>query len=99
MRGRIDGAIAELEDPSVFTAFSAVIAPVVAGVAPGAGAWGRIDGEHAWVRRDWLRAQAPTAPAERDAWLAQLDGMLAFAASRGWVSGDEVHAHLELPGD
>lgn len=47
----------------------------------------------AMIRVDWLRASAAGTD---DAWSEAFDGMLAFAASKGWMSGDgqAVEAHI-----
>jgi len=52
---------------------------------------GRYDGEHAWITKAWLIAQAP-----KDAnWRGEFDKMAAFAQSKGWVEGDAIRAHVE----
>jgi hypothetical protein len=53
-----------------------------------------IEPEHAWVGPDALRELAGDRASDPK-WLEQLDGMLAFAASKGWVREDgAVRAHL-----
>lgn len=46
-------------------------------------------GGHAWVAEDFLRAQGD------EAWRTKLDGMIAFARSRGWYEGGRIRAHVE----
>ena len=50
------------------------------------------DGEHAWLRLGWLRAQG----GDGAEWLQAFAGMVAHATSRGWTSedGELVRAHL-----
>jgi len=51
--------------------------------------------EHSYVEPGTLRQLAGDR-AEDSAWLADLDGMLAYAQSKGWVREDgAVRAHLE----
>jgi len=52
---------------------------------------GRFDGEHAWIERSWLVAQAGGG-AE---WAAGFEKMMAFAQSKGWVADDAIRAHIE----
>jgi len=52
---------------------------------------GRYDGEHAWITKTWLIAQAPKDPS----WRAEFDKMVAFAQSKGWIEGDAIRAHVE----
>ncbi len=52
-------------------------------------------GEHAFVDRETLLAMDGARAQDAD-WVAALDGMLAFAASKGWVNDDgETRAHIE----
>jgi hypothetical protein len=53
---------------------------------------GRVDGDHVWVDRSWLEGQGPAD----EEWRQGLDSMLAFAASKGWMSEDgrAVRAHV-----
>jgi hypothetical protein len=50
---------------------------------------------HVWVPVDWVRGQA--AGRVPDGWAADFDGMVAFAASKGWLSDDRrfIQAHVE----
>jgi hypothetical protein len=51
--------------------------------------------EHAFVAPEALRSLAGDR-ADDDTWREQLDGMLAYAASKGWVRQDgAVRAHVE----
>jgi hypothetical protein len=51
--------------------------------------------EHAYVTRDALRSLAGDR-ADDPAWQEQLEGMLAYASSKGWVRDDgAVRAHVE----
>jgi hypothetical protein len=56
--------------------------------------WGRADddGQHAWIRVAALRHAGPSDRM----WGSKLDGMLAYASSKGWMSEDglEVRAHI-----
>jgi hypothetical protein len=72
-----------LVDPQVFTAFDAV-------VAGDPGVAGRLDGDHLWVNVAWLREVAGGDPE----WDEKFAGMLAYAASKGWVDGETVRAHV-----
>jgi hypothetical protein len=52
---------------------------------------GRLDDDgHAWVGLDWVRASS-SAPA------AAIDGMVEYAASKGWLGdgGSVLRAHVE----
>jgi hypothetical protein len=53
---------------------------------------GRADGDHAWLDAGALRAAGDGSAA----WAAGFDGMLAYAASKGWASedGTRVRAHI-----
>lgn len=54
---------------------------------------GRLEGEHAWLRIDALRA---AARGDRDeAWVTGFDGMIGYAHKQGWTNdAGEVRAHL-----
>ena len=54
---------------------------------------GRLDNDHAWLSIAELQARC-VGPHGADA--AQFDAMVAFAASRGWVAGQELRAHIQL---
>jgi hypothetical protein len=53
---------------------------------------GSVDGEHAWLEAGALRAAGDGS----EAWASRFDGMLAYAASKGWTSEDgaRVRAHI-----
>lgn len=92
----IASQICTLREPEVFTAFSARSSSTDASVVgPAMGAAGRAadEADHVWVAVDWLRAAGPDDAAWRD----QLDGMIAYAATKGWTDDASTHikAHLE----
>ena len=53
---------------------------------------GTVDGDHAWLDAGALRAAGDGSPS----WGAAFDGMLAYAADKGWTSedGTRVRAHI-----
>ena len=53
---------------------------------------GTIDGDYAWLVADALRAAGDGS----SSWTADFYGMLAYAKTRGWTSGDDsqVRAHI-----
>ncbi len=59
----------------------------------------RARGQHAFVDRETLLALAGDRALD-PGWVAQLDAMLAYAASRGWVDdAGATRAHIEYAGD
>lgn len=92
---RIDSASAVLEEPDVFTAFK-----VVASADADAAALGRVgrvdvDGEHVFVTPDSVRALAGDA-AQAPGWEDQFQGMLGYAASKGWLDeAGAIRLHVE----
>jgi hypothetical protein len=69
-----------LEDPDDFKGFKLVVERV----------------EHAHVGVDEIKRLAGEARAGDAAWLEQLEGMLAYARSKGWVDeSGAVRAHVE----
>lgn len=62
---------------------------------------GRVDGNHVWLSVQALReSAAATIPeADRAQWVQGFDGMIAYAASKGWTdeAGTHVRAHVEAP--
>ena len=57
----------------------------------------RFDGDHVWL--DVAAARAAGAVATDDpAWADGFDGMIAYAASKGWLdeAGTHVRAHVEF---
>ncbi len=65
---------------------------VAAGPALGAAGLGTVDGDHAWLDVAALRAAGDGSPE----WLSGFDGMLEYAAGKGWTSADgsAVRAHI-----
>jgi len=65
---------------------------VTAAAALSAAGLGTVDGDHVWLSAAALKA-AGDGSAE---WAEQFDGMIAFAASKGWTSpdGTQVQAHI-----
>jgi hypothetical protein len=59
---------------------------------------GRLEGDHAWIAVDSVRRMA--AGRVGPGWDADFEGMLAFAASQGWIdpTGGSIRAHVEWPG-
>ncbi|MYW92962.1 hypothetical protein G3I59_20680 [Amycolatopsis rubida] len=51
---------------------------------------GTYAGDHCWLKVAVLRALGPG----EDEWRAGFDGMIAYAATRGWVAGDWVRVHF-----
>jgi hypothetical protein len=60
------------------------------------GAFGSIDGDHAWLGVKALRAAAHDIGVA-EGWDEQFEGMLAYAKTKGWLSssGSAVRAHIE----
>ena len=56
---------------------------------------GGVEGERAGIEVAGLRELA--GPARDPEWEAGLEGMVAFAASRGWTRGSALRAHVERP--
>lgn len=88
---------ARLDEAAVLTALSVrstVPRDRLGDVVRRAGA-GELDGDHVWLDTGFLERNGP----DSDEWRDGLAGMLAFAASRGWTSGDgaRVRAHVEAP--
>lgn len=63
-----------------------------AAAALAAAGLGSVDGDHAWLDASALRA----AGGGSAQWAAGFDGMLAYAAGKGWASpdGSAVRAHI-----
>jgi hypothetical protein len=87
-------APATLADPDDFRSFA-----VEATRGAALGAAGRPEGDaHVFVDPAALRA-LPGARAEDPEWSRALDGMLAYAASKGWTdAAGHVRAHVEWVG-
>ena len=87
----------ELVNPDDFTAFSVVLHGASAdSVRTTLAVIGRVDDdEHVFVGRDKLAALAGARTAD-PTWLAQLDGMMEYAARHGWIDrGGRIRAHVE----
>jgi len=88
-------ARASVEDPGnlrqLHAEFRGVGDEVAAGAMAAAGL-GTVDGDHAWLDAAALRAAGDGS----EAWAAQFEGMLAYAAGQGWTSEDgaRVRAHI-----
>jgi hypothetical protein len=85
-------------EPDVLDAFSArsdTTDDAAVGVAMGPA--GRAAGDaHVWVDAAWVRSEVgDSAGAD---WAARFDGMVAYAASKGWTdeAGTHIKAHIEL---
>lgn len=54
------------------------------------------DGEHVWLDVAVARRAGAEQTADED-WTAGYDGMIAYAASKGWIDADGTHvrAHVE----
>lgn len=91
----VDGACGHiaLQDAENLKALSVQLRHCDAGNAQ-LGDLGRIEGEHAWLDIDQLRALSPLAGDQ--AWNDGFDATMAYAGSKGWLndSGTEVRAHL-----
>jgi hypothetical protein len=92
------GGPATLADPDDFTAFAAVATgPAEAErLAVAAAPVGRAVGDsHVFVAIAALRTMHGARPSDA-AWAEALDGMLAYAASKGWTDeAGAVRAHVE----
>ncbi len=90
------GSAPQLQDPLNFSAFKVVTsAPLKKGaLAKALGTAGRADGETAaFIDQAWLRAQIPD---DEPGWLGKLDGMIAYAGTKGWLAEDgAIRAHVE----
>jgi hypothetical protein len=56
------------------------------------------DENHAWIKEDWLRTQ-PAVVDDKE-WQASFDGVVAYAAKKGWVDAQtqSIRAHIEWSG-
>ncbi len=76
-----------------------VVAPAGVVDPTALGDLGEPDGSHVWLSVPALRAAAAaTVPeVDRGQWISAFDGMIAYAASKGWTdeSGTRVRAHVE----
>ena len=88
-------ARASVEDPGNLRQLHAEFRRVndnAAAAALAAAGLGTVDGDHAWLDAGALRAAGDGSAA----WATGFDGMLAYAASKGWSSEDgaRVRAHI-----
>lgn len=90
MNVRVTGKTVELVDTADFHHF-AVQANADNDAALKASAAGQMRGETALINSHWLRKAGQNTPE----WLASLDAMLALAASKGWLHGDMIQAHVQ----
>lgn len=83
--------------PEELTAFHAVSTTTdSSAVGPAMGDAGDDAGEgHVWVSADWIRSQV--ADEVSGDWRSSFDGMIAYAASKGWMNeaGTHIKAHIE----
>jgi hypothetical protein len=82
-----------LVDPGDFTKFHVEARGDgdLGGALASAGA-GRLDGDHAFIDTDWLRANAP----DDAAWPEGFTKMLGYARSKGWLDDrGAIQAHIE----
>jgi hypothetical protein len=87
--------LASVEDPGNLKQLHAEFRGVsddAAAAALAAAGLGTVDGDHAWLDAGALRAAGDGSAA----WASGFDGMLAYAASKGWASedGTRVQAHI-----
>ena len=63
------------------------------------GGLGRVEGDHAWLRIDALRAMAPLP--RSCSWDERFGKAMAYAGQRGWTDpeGSLVRAHITVSGD
>ncbi len=54
---------------------------------------GTLEGDHVWLSIAELRA----AGEGTEAWRESFDGMIDYARTKGWVTGDRVRAHIMRP--
>ena len=90
--GEVRATVADAENLKQLHAEFRGVDDTVAAAALGAAGLGTVDGDHAWLDAAALRA-AGDGTAE---WQAGFDGMLGYAASKGWASPDgaQVQAHI-----
>jgi hypothetical protein len=86
---------ASVEDPGNLRQLHAEFRGVdddAAAAAIAAAGLGTVDGDHAWLDAGALRAAGDGT----EAWVAGFDGMLAYAAGKGWTSDDgtRLRAHI-----
>lgn len=85
---------ATLADADNFRAFSVSVNGDGARVVEALAGLGTVDGEHAWLDGDAVKALAGDAVGEQ--WHTDFDNMIAYARSKGWTDdGGRVRAHIE----
>ena len=93
----VDGNVSMTRDTGNFAKFCVAATPGVdIDGALQRGEAGHLPDEDARIRVDWLRAQAAglSLPAS---WYQGLEGMLQYAASKGWLHDDgTISAHIEF---
>lgn len=93
--GNDDDVRASVEDPGNLKQLHAEFRGVsddAAAAALAAAHLGAVDGDHAWLETAALRAAGDGSAA----WASGFDGMLAYAAGKGWATedGTRVRAHI-----
>jgi hypothetical protein len=90
--GQVAATVADAENLRQLHAEFRGIGDAEAAAALAAAGLGTVDGEHAWLEASALRAAGDGSPE----WVAGFDGMLAYAATKGWASADgsRVQAHI-----
>lgn len=86
---------ATLDEPANLKRLS-VVAPAdltAEALADAVSPWGRLDGDHVWLRIERLREAVVAAGTDG----AAFDGMIDYARGAGWVDDDGLHvrAHVE----
>lgn len=81
-----------LDEANNFRGFKVVCSSARSACADKLAQIGRPDGDHVWVKADWLRANGPGD----ESWLNELGKMIDYAASAGWVDeSGAIRAHIE----
>lgn len=93
--GSDDDVRASVEDPGNLKQLHAEFRGVsddAAAAALAAAHLGAVEGDHAWLESAALRAAGDGSAA----WASGFDGMLAYAAGKGWATedGTRVRAHI-----
>jgi hypothetical protein len=90
--GEVRAAVADADNLKQLHAEFHGVGDDVAAAAISAAGLGTVDGDHAWLDAGALRAAGDGSAG----WTAGFDGMLAYAASKGWASADgtRVRAHI-----
>jgi hypothetical protein len=93
--GGVDGATATVTDPRNLRQLHAEFRGVddaAAGEALRTAGLGTVDGDHAWLEADALRAAGDGS----SGWTVDFYAMLAYAKTRGWTNEDssQVKAHI-----